>query len=828
MKKIHLVCNAHLDPVWLWQRQEGIGEALSTFRIAADFCENYEGFVFNHNEAVLYEWVEEFEPVLFKKIQLLVKQGKWHIMGGWYLQPDCTMPSGESLARQMLYGKNYFIKKFGVEPKTAINFDSFGHSKGMVQIMNHAGFDSYIFSRPSKVLKDLPGEDFNWVGFNNSQVIASRSFHHYLSGKGKSVKKINDFIREYPNKEVCMVLWGIGNHGGGPSREDLEAIQQFRKENTDIDVIHSTPEDYFSNLKSNEQLKSFDKSLNPFAVGCYTSQIRLKQKHRLLENELFMTEKMMSAACVNGVMDYDKKQATEALKDLMFCEFHDILPGSSIQIVEEDALRQLEHGLEITNRLKTKAFYMLLRGEEKGEDGILPIFAYNPHPYEIKGIFECEYMNEFVSSKVYSVPKVKQDGKVIPSQNEREDSGLHALDWRKKVVFTATLKPSSMNRFDLTLTPITKKKINYKFKQYVKNGNISIKTNELDIKISKLTGLIDSYKVNGENYLEKSAFRLAIYNDTSDAWAMETPKINELLDHFRLMTVKEAKEFGQITRNEFDAVRVIEDGDSRVVIDAYFKYGDSAAIISYLIPKNGTNVEVKVRVYWNEKEKMLRLSIPTIMKKATYMGQTANGFEELFEDGTECVSQKWCGAFDSNQNKAFVIINNCLYGSFYQKGTINLSLIRSPGYSGHPKGIKPMMIDDRIYPRIDQGERMYSFMLLAGEEIIIKEKIDKIALAYNEKPYVITAYPAGEGKTINPIITLSNQAILLQTLKLSEIGENYVVRLYNSTNTTKKTTIISIPLGVNEVLSLNGFAIKTYVIKDGKLINSDLLERPIK
>ncbi|MCK5812454.1 MAG: alpha-mannosidase [Clostridiales bacterium] len=828
MKKMHLICNAHLDPVWLWQRQEGVGETLSTFRIAADFCENYKGFVFNHNEAVLYEWVEEFEPDLFKKIQNLVTQGKWHIMGGWYLQPDCTMPSGESLARQMIYGKNYFMKKFGVEPKTAINFDSFGHSKGMVQIMNQAGYDSYIFSRPSKALKELPSEDFTWVGFNNKSVTASRAFHYYLSGKGKSVNKINSFLREYPEKEKCMVLWGIGNHGGGPSKEDLEAIQAFRKENTDIDIIHSTPEAYFSDLKDTEQLKSFDKSLNPFAIGCYTSQIRLKQKHRLLENELFMTEKMMTAACANGVMNYDRKQATEALKDLMFCEFHDILPGSSIQIVEEDALRQLDHGLEISNKLKTKAFYMLLRGEEAGDNGVLPIFAYNHHPYEVKGVFECEFMNEFVSSKIYSIPEVKQDGKIIPSQNEREASGLHALDWRKKVVFTATLKPSAMNRFDLTLTPITKKKTTYKFRQYVKNGNVAIKTDELDIKISKITGLVDTYKVNGENYLEKSAFRLAIYNDTSDAWAMETPKINDLFDYFRLMTTKEARNFGQITRKEFDPVRVIEDGDSRIVIDTYFKYGDSAAIITYLIPKHGTNVEVKVRVYWNEKEKMLRLSIPTTMKKASYMGQTANGVEQLFEDGTECVSQKWSGVFDSKQNKAFVIIDDCLYGSFYKKGTINLSLVRSPGYSGHPKGNNPMMIDDRIYPRIDQGERTYSFMLMAGEENKIKETVDKLALAYNEKPYIITAYPAGEGKTIDPIITLSNEAILLQAMKLSENSDEYVIRLYNSTDTSKETTIISKPFKINESITFNGFEIKTYVIKNGNLIESDLLERPNK
>ena len=101
-KILYLICNAHLDPVWLWEWEEGAGETLSTFRTAAQLCEEYDEFVFNHNEAVLYKWVEMYEPELFSRIQQLVKRRKWHILGGWYLQPDCNMPSGESFVRQIL------------------------------------------------------------------------------------------------------------------------------------------------------------------------------------------------------------------------------------------------------------------------------------------------------------------------------------------------------------------------------------------------------------------------------------------------------------------------------------------------------------------------------------------------------------------------------------------------------------------------------------------------------------------------------------------------------------------------------------------------------
>ncbi len=186
MKRLHLVCNAHLDPAWLWELEEGAGEALSTFRIAADFCEKFDSFIFNHNEVLLYQWVEAFDPVLFKRIQKLVSEGKWHIMGGWYLQPDCNLPSGESFVRQILSGRNYFLEKFDKTPETAINFDSFGHSRGLVQIMKKSGFDSYIFCRPDQNDCPLPGDDFIWVGYDGSEVMGHRAFNAYLSGKGKA------------------------------------------------------------------------------------------------------------------------------------------------------------------------------------------------------------------------------------------------------------------------------------------------------------------------------------------------------------------------------------------------------------------------------------------------------------------------------------------------------------------------------------------------------------------------------------------------------------------------------------------------------------------
>ena len=161
-RRLYLVCNSHIDPVWLWMWQEGLAETLTTFRRAAHFCEEFEEFMFCHNEALLYQWVELYEPDLFCRIQDLVRQGRWHIMGGWYVQPDCNLPCGESFVRQALVGKRYFLEKFGVEPHTAVNFDSFGHTRGLVEILVKAGYDSYLFCRPDPQDFSLPADSFIW------------------------------------------------------------------------------------------------------------------------------------------------------------------------------------------------------------------------------------------------------------------------------------------------------------------------------------------------------------------------------------------------------------------------------------------------------------------------------------------------------------------------------------------------------------------------------------------------------------------------------------------------------------------------------------------
>ena len=143
-KKIHLIGNAHLDPVWLWQWQEGFAEIKATFRSALDRMKEFDDFKFTSACSIYYMWIEKSDKAMFEEIKQRVKEGRWCITGGWFLQPDCNMPSGESIVRQIQTGKEYFKEKFGVWSDTAISFDAFGHNRGLVQIIKKCGQDSYI------------------------------------------------------------------------------------------------------------------------------------------------------------------------------------------------------------------------------------------------------------------------------------------------------------------------------------------------------------------------------------------------------------------------------------------------------------------------------------------------------------------------------------------------------------------------------------------------------------------------------------------------------------------------------------------------------------
>lgn len=828
MKRIHLVCNAHLDPVWLWQIEEGIAETLATFRVAADFCDEYGGFVFCHNEAMLYQWVEEYEPELFRRIQRLVKEGKWHIMGGWYLQPDCNMPSGESFVRQILCGKTYFKEKFGAEPTCCINFDAFGHTRGLVEILLKAGYDSYLFCRPEPDMLPLPGEDFNWVGFGGGRIACHRAYNSYESHRGEADLKIKGFLKENSAADPGLVLWGIGDHGGGPSRVDYEKIEALNASSSDFELIQSTPEAYFSELDK-DSLPDYDGLLNPRYIGCYTTQIRVKQLHRKLENELYLTEKMAAHASLCGLMEYPRESIEAAMKDLLLMEFHDILPGSAIQPVEEYAVSLAGHGLQELSRVRNRAFLSLSSGQKKAENGSIPILIYNPHPYEVEQIFECEYQlpDQNKNRDLFAMPRVYRDGVEIDSQPEHEDSNFN-VDWRKRSVFRARLNPGAMNRFDVRIELVPNPE---PASSAADGGTLVFDNGSMRAVINTVSGTLDSYAVDGKEYITAGGFRALAIRDDENSWAFKERELRSVKGVFEPMSPERAAEFSGIIDGSCPAsVRVIENGAVRAVVEAVLEYAHSQICIRYYIPKKGTEIKVKVKVYWNEKMTMLKLSVPTPLRDG-FVGQTAYGSEKLLTNGEEMVSQKW--NILTGEAGALSVINDGTYGSDCKDGELRITCLRSPGYSAGKSDFsvrKPYIMEqDRFSPFIDQGERDFEFTVNASDEKTRFEMIEREALAAAEKPVVLSFFPTGDGNAVKPFALLDNRVITVAAFKAAQSGRGYVIRLFNPTTQRRETTLSIPAAGIELRAELDKFEFKSYLFdpQEGKIHETDLLERQI-
>lgn len=823
--KTYMFCNAHLDPVWLWQWEEGMGEALSTFRAAADFVDEYPDFVFNHNESLLYEWIEEHDPELFARIRRQVKEGRWEIVGGWFLQPDCNIPSGESIFRQVLRGRLYFYDKFGKVPVTAINMDPFGHAQGLVQMLEKCGYKYYVNIRPGKNNYDFDSEDFVWKGYDgSSSVIVHRSDKGYNSVFGKAAEELKVWTEERKNQETALYLWGVGNHGGGPSRKDLDDIAGLMENG--MDLVHSRPDDYFATLDP-EKLPVVDRGLNPVAEGCYTSIIRIKQLHRKLENDLVMVEKMASHATLAGVSDYEKEKLDDAWRDLLFAEFHDSLPGSCIASVEEDMIRMLHHGLEITAKLKAKYFIALSAGQKKIVNGdTVPLLVYNPHPFPYKGTIDVQFtLPKQLWHEKFSNPVVYQDGKKLCCQSAKEEGNFY-MDWCKRVVFQAELPPASMSRFDVYFETLDKRPA--PVLEPDNAGKITVVTKRGQVIVNANTGLVDSYVVDGKEYLKSGAISVDVYHDTFNSWGGTFEHdIPAPIGRFTPMPSGKATDFAGVKGGIVAPVRVTDEGEKRVVIEADMQYNDSKMLMRYIVDKEIGSLELEIRIFFAEKEKRVKLNIPTTLENVEYLGQTIFGREKLNVRPGEYTSQYWQAIADGE--RALTIIDDGVYGSHCQNGCAGMTLLRSVGYGASVCVWGEPFHEPMYQQRMEQGERRYRFLLMAGEREERLIEIDREAAAFNQPPYALAYCPSGKGEVPKALVSIADQNVALSCFKQSERDPGvYILRVFECQG-KPVTTQMEIPvLGLSVELKLGAFEIRTFKVEKGQISEIDMLEGIIK
>jgi alpha-mannosidase len=650
----------------------------------------------------------------------------------------------------------------------------------------------------------------------------------YNSPLGKAGEKLNAQLEEEPALGVSLMLWGVGNHGGGPSRKDILDINRIIAREKDWTILHSTPETYFKDLRQRKsELPRWEKALNPWAVGCYSSMLLVKQGYRGLENALFMTEKMASTAVAQGLMPYPSASFKSAQEDMLWTAFHDVLPGTSTAPVEQHALQRIGHGMEELSRIRARAFFCLTSGQPKAKPDTFPVFVYNPHPWKIETTITAEFnlADIILCPDTFWVPSLSHKGKHLPIQAEHPHSNM-PMDWRKRVCFKSELAPGTMSRFDVTLTRKSKRPA---FNNREKDSVIRLLGKNIDWAINTRTGLIEHLRCDGRNILRKGAFKAMVMNDTADPWGMAVDRFDTVVDRFRLLSQTKSAEVSGVSVKRLKSVRIIEEGPVRTVVEALYGCRDSILVLTWKVPKTGTEIEVEVRVLWNEKDKMLKLSLPTSLNNATYMGDVAYGHDVLPTTGCEVIAQKWTAAVSESDDLALTVVNDGTYASSFSKGEMRITLLRSPAYTAHPVEDWPIVPENMFRPRIDQGERLLTFWLNAGSVDARMAAVAREAQIHNEKPMAQWFSPSGQGSRAKPFVVLSNNNVQITTIKQSESGRGWIIRLFEPTGRRQKTQLrILIGKPIKKTVTLQPFEIKTLQLDAAlrTVVETNLMEEP--
>ena len=790
MKELHLICNAHLDPVWQWDWNEGATAALATFYSAVDIAEEYD-YIFCHNEALLYEYVEKYDPALFERIKSLVAAGKWHIMGGWYVQPDCNVPSGEGFVRQIESGLKYFKEKFGVRPTVAVNFDSFGHTRGLAQILCKCGYNGYIFCRPMDWIFDLPAMHFDWRGFDGSSVHAARFQDDtiYCSELGHAVRDIKRKMRPWMEEDVAFALWGIGNHGGGASRRDLADIEAFAKEEAadGVRVFHSTPEKFFEAATPNVE---YSEALQPCFVKCYTSIARLKRRYAETENKLLMTEKICALAAALTGYEYNLDAFAEAQKNMAAVQFHDVLSGTCIYDGEQSSMRKLDHALELLDNEFSKAFMALCGDYKRALPMEFPIFVYNPSAKKEETIFNADFfmLNCICSDTEGYQFTVKKDGEEVPFQRVKELSRIN-MDRSVRLAIKSELNPLSMTRFDISFRVGEKKMPD-------RTGVCDFETTAgTKAHFDAESGAISSFISDGREYLGGAAFRPVIYDDNPDPWGWHMRTVGK---NYRYAEPK-------------IALRTIEKGGLLTETESYYDTGRSDVRVSYKLYKDFGYIDLTVNAYWNDPGRGLKLEIP-LAEVGKFIGQTAFGTQTYTENLEEC-SQRFVGV--EMGDRVLAILKDGTYGCSIENGKLYINLLNGSVYCAHPVGELPIINSEEYNRYIEPGRHEFRLRLTVCK----RDELEREAQKFAEQPYALNFYPHGEGKTHESSpVTISDDTVTLSCFRKTN-EDTFMVRLFNNSEFLKKCDVAV--FGEKISLDFGQYEVKTLLYRDGKLFEND-------
>lgn len=671
--------NCHIDTAWLWPYAETRRKIARSWSSQLDLLERYPEYVFAASQAQQFQWLLEDHPQLFKRIQEAAKEGRFIPVGGSWVENDTNMPTGEAIVRQFLLGQRFFEEHFGTRSRTFWLPDTFGYSAQIPQLCRGAEMDRFLTQKLSwNNINKFPNTTFNWVALDGSQVIC----HMPPDDTYTAAAHFGDVwrsLKQQKNMDVChsgMLLYGHGDGGGGPTAEMLEKLRRCRgmadtvgsiprvHSGTTVDEFYNEISDY---TKDGKDLVTWVGELYfEFHRGTYTTQSDTKKHNRRSEIILHDLEFFSTlASLANKSYKYPKKDIDELWKDVCLNQFHDVLPGSSIEMVYDDVKIIYADVYKRSEKLTTEALQALgLSEKPSASSSGNELVAVNTMPWRRVEVIEVPTTSEILTSqKVSAIQQV-----VSP------ESRLVLVETEKGLGVANCVSENAL-LIDEILTKVSVEEV---------EPNVFILQNQLlraRIDGGHVTSLYDIE--HDRELIPKGQVgnKLVLFDDQPLYWQAWDTELYSLDARHEL-----GKGQGKITKSgplraEIEVTQKISETShivTKISLDAYVKTFDEKRVIE------GSQLKFSCKVEWNEDCKFLKVEFPFDLVSDTASYETQFGIVKRpthFNTSWDVAKFEVCGhkwGDLSEYSHGVALLNDCKYGYAIHGQTVRLSLLRAP------------------------------------------------------------------------------------------------------------------------------------------------------
>ena len=754
---IHMVGHAHIDPTWLWRWTEGYEEVRATFRSALDRMNETPAFRFTASSAGFYAWVKACDPEMFEEIRKRVKEGRWEVAGGWWVEPDCNIPCGEAFVRHGLYSQRFFEKEFGVRAKVGFNPDTFGHAGTLPQICKKMGIEYYVYMRPCPVYEmDYPeGTTFWWKANDGTRILACNLQEGYASEDDvlDKIRRLTSNPHLNPGQTHIVGFYGVGNHGGGPTKRVIAQILEARTPGRGLPkVLFSTLAEYFQGfLKTTKKtsIPTIATDLQHHARGSYSVHSEIKRLNRQCEQALMSAERFATVAWLLEGLVYPQDQFEKAWKDVLYNQFHDVLAGTSLESAYEDTRDQLGAARHRADVIANEAIQRITKTINTTAEGNA-VVVINPLPWPVtQTVMAPPITARMLQHPLHFIDDTEQ---VVPSQEvltERIASTGY--------VFTAELPALGYRCFHARsgARPVHHERTLAGGRTCLENDWWRI---EFDPYHGHICRLLD--KRHKAEILKKGNV-LAALVDSSDTWS-------HAVDEYRV----EAGRFGKASLELFEL------GDVRATVRVVSTFDKSTADTLVTLHREIDTIDCTFRINWQQRHTMLKLVYETNIEPGAATYDTAYGVQVRNTEGFEEPGQKWfdlTGAL-GGVPYGFAVLNDSKYGFDVCGGTMRVTMVRSPAYAHHDRARYDSSLPHAI---MDQGWQTVKIRLVPHTGPWEEARISKKAWELNEPAFthVESAHKGRRGLTASMIGTEADN-VMLTVIKRSEDGKALIVRGY--------------------------------------------------